>query len=216
MTVILNPLSYEFRPAAPEDITAVRAACGLAGEEEYLLHVGKGTWYKNRPGVLRILAELRTFPRFRHTKLVMAGGRWRDEVRASASSTDGVIECVDPSDKQLQALYSGALALLFPSLEEGFGWPILEAQACGCPVITSARPPMMEIAGKAAILVDPEDAASAAAVISARIGEVNELKIAGLENIRSYSMDDAVDRYCEVYAEIVSPSPQKLTHPAGV
>jgi len=210
MTVILNPLSYDFRAAPPEDIAAVRAACGLGAQEEYLLHVGKGTWYKNRPGVLQILAELRKFPRFRKMKLVMAGAPWREAVQETATSIDGVIEFIDPSDKQLQAFYSGALALLFPSLEEGFGWPILEAQACGCPVITSARSPMMEIAGTAAILVDPEDEVSAAAVIAARIDkEADALRRAGFENLRAYSMDTAMDRYCEVYQEIVSASPRK-------
>ncbi|MGC2161471.1 MAG: glycosyltransferase family 1 protein [Silvibacterium sp.] len=208
MTVIFNPLSSVFRPARAEDVAAARAACGLGPEDEYLLHVGKDNWYKNRPGVLRIFAELRNHARFSNIKLVMAGTPLPAALRQRAQDLGGVAECVGFSDEQLRALYTGALALLFPSLEEGFGWPILEAQACGCPVITSARPPMMEVAGKAAILIDPEDPVGAAAVIAERIHEVDALRLAGFENIKAYSMDDAIDRYCKVYEELASASPR--------
>jgi glycosyltransferase involved in cell wall biosynthesis len=208
MTVISNPLNGDFRPVGAGDVVPVRAACGLSAQGEYLLHVGKDNWYKNRPGVLRIVAELRKHPRFQQIKLVMAGAPLQPAQRETARKLGGVVECVDPSDEQLRALYSGALALLFPSLEEGFGWPILEAQACGCPVITSARPPMMDIAGGAAILIDPEDAASAAAAIAARIGEAEALRQAGLANARNYSMDNTIDAYGEVYRELVSASQQ--------
>ncbi|MGH7997504.1 MAG: glycosyltransferase family 4 protein [Opitutaceae bacterium] len=209
MAVIANPLSRGFRSARAEDVSAFRSTCGLAAEDEYLLHVGKDNWYKNRPGVLQILAELRKYPRFRQVKCVMAGAALPVALRERAKELRGVAECVGPSDEQLRALYTGALALLFPSLEEGFGWPILEAQACGCPVITSARPPMNEVAGGAAILVDPEDAQGAAAMIAARMAEREALRQAGLANVRAYSMDSAMDRYCEVYRELVSDSPRK-------
>jgi glycosyltransferase involved in cell wall biosynthesis len=202
MTVVPNPLSPSFSPAQSENIAEVRAACGLGAEDEYLLHVGKNTWYKNRPGVLRIVSELRKYPRFTRVKLVLAGDASPDELR----EISGVVEFAAPSDQQLCALYSGALALLFPSFEEGFGWPVLEAQACGCPVITSARSPMSEIAGGAAILIDPENTNGAAAEIAARIHEVNALSQAGLVNARNYSVDNAMDRYCEIYREIVSAS----------
>lgn len=200
MTVIPNPLSRNFSPAGPEDVAAVRAACGLSAGDEYLLHVGKDAWYKNRAGLFRILAELRKYPRFSRVKVVLAGDSTPDEIK----DIDGVVQLPAPSDQQLRAVYSGALALLFPSLEEGFGWPVLEAQACGCPVITSARSPMKEVAGGAAILVDPEDATAAAAEIASRIHEFDSIRRAGLENVRNYSVGNAIDRYCEVYQEIVS------------
>lgn len=68
-------------------------------------------------------------------------------------------------ERDLPALYSGALALVFPSLFEGFGLPILEAMACGCPVITSATSSMPEVAGEAAILVNPENIEEIAAAM---------------------------------------------------
>lgn len=203
-TVIPNPLSDKFRPAPAEDVAAIRDACGLPAEVEYLLHVGKDSWYKNRPGVLHILAELRKYPRFRTVRMVMAGAALTPALQEPARKLEGVVECVAPSDEQLQALYTGALALLFPSFEEGFGWPILEAQACGCPVITTHRSPMKEVAGEAAIFIDPEDAVSAARVIADRIHEADALRQAGLANAGTYSMDSTIDRYCEVYQEIIS------------
>lgn len=202
MTVIPNPLGRGFYPTRPEEVAAVRAACGLAAEDEYLLHVGKDGWYKNRPGVFRIVTELRKFPRFSQVKLVLAGGSTKGELK----ETPGVVQWSTPSDEQLRALYSGALALLFPSLEEGFGWPILEAQACGCPVITSARSPMTEVAGGAAILIDPENATGAAAEIASRMNELDSMRRAGFANVRNYSVENAMDRYCEVYQQIASPS----------
>lgn len=209
MIVISNPLNDAFRPSRAADVASIRAACGLSGGDKYLLHVGKDNWYKNRPGVLRIVAELRKNPRFSRVKLVMAGAPLPPNLRETAREMGGVAECVDPSDEQLRALYAGALALLFPSLEEGFGWPIVEAQACGCPVITSARPPMSDVAGAAAILVDPADAASAAAAIAARADELEEpegLRQAGFANVRNYSTEHAIDAYCGVYRELISAS----------
>lgn len=206
MMVIPNPLSRGFHPARAEDTAALRQSLGIAPQEEYLLHVGKDSWYKNRPGVLRIFAELRKLSRFHRTRLVMAGTPLPPALHKIAEDLGGVVECVDLPDSQLRALYTGALALLFPSLEEGFGWPILEAQACGCPVITSARPPMSEVAGGAAILIDPEDPVSAAQVIAARIDDREALRQAGLENARAYSIETAMGQYCEVYKEAAATS----------
>ena len=94
-------------------------------------------------------------------------------------------------EKDLPALYSGAIALLFPSLFEGFGLPILEAQACGCPVITSNTSSMPEIAGKGAILVDPYSVDDIVRGIR-EIGEVGvrqRLIKAGFENIKRFSWE---------------------------
>lgn len=203
MTVIPNILSEAFHSASVEDARDARSSCVLAADEEYLLHVGKDSWYKNRSGAVRIFAALRKHPRFARVRLVMAGDRCSLEVRSLAAQVGGVIECVEPSDSRLRALYSGALALLFPSLEEGFGWPILEAQACGCPVITSNRPPMPEVAGEAAILIDPEDAVAAAAAIAGRIGEADTLREAGFANLRRYATESVLDRYCALYRQLV-------------
>jgi len=204
MSVVPNPLGSSFYPAHAADVARMRAGLDLAAGDEYLLHVGKDNWYKNRPGVLRIMAELRKNPRFGSVRLVMAGARLPASLKDAARELQGVVECAGPGDDQLRALYSGALALLFPSFEEGFGWPILEAQACGCPVITTARPPMAQVAGSAAILIDPEDTVGAAHTIAVRIGEVDALRSAGLENVRAYSLEKTMEQYCALYQALTS------------
>jgi glycosyltransferase involved in cell wall biosynthesis len=204
LAVVPNPLSSGFHPATAKEVSAIRAACGLAEGDEYLLHVGKDNWYKNRPGVLRIMTELRKHSRFSKVKLIMAGAPLPAALKPLAQELQGVIESVDPGDDQLRALYTGALALLFPSIEEGFGWPILEAQVCGCLVITTARPPMSEVAGAGAILINPEDPRAAAHTIIARIADADAMRSDGLQNAQGYSLANAMDAYCRIYQEAVS------------
>ena len=107
-----------------------------------------------------------------------------------------VKEIVSPSSALLRALYSKASALLFTSLVEGFGWPIIEAQACGCPVITSNREPMKSIGGKdAALLVDPDRPAEAAKTIGDRWQWLSSRKDASLGNAARFSQQKAADEY---------------------
>jgi glycosyltransferase involved in cell wall biosynthesis len=195
--VIHHSLNGHYEPATATEIETARAACGLNAGDEYLLHVGGNQWYKNRLGALKIALELRRYKRFRRVKLVMTGAPWPEAMQACRREHDfgDAIEVVSPSNEQMRVLYSGARALLFPSLAEGFGRPVLEAGACGCLVITSDRAPMTEIAGRGAILIDPENAAVAAQVIESRIGEAEILKLAGWENLKRFTMDDVMRRY---------------------
>ena len=104
--------------------------------------------------------------------LVMVGKPWTAEMRRfilEHGMSDVTMELTGVDNEDLRALYSTATMMLFPSLQEGFGWPIVEAQACGCPVATSGRSPMDEVGGDAAIYIDPENPESAAAVLKARL-----------------------------------------------
>jgi glycosyltransferase involved in cell wall biosynthesis len=205
ITVAHHSLNWAYAPVPQTEIDQVRVACGLAADDEYFLHVGGNQWYKNRLGVLKIALELRKDARFR-VKLVMAGKPWTEAMRAFCRehSFNHAIEFVTPRNDQVRALYSGALALLFPSLEEGFGWPILEAQACGCLVITSNRPPMTEVAGRGAIFINPEDPVAAARMIEEKFDEAETLKLAGWENLKGFAKDDMMQHYCDAYASAVA------------
>ena len=201
-TVVYNPLNWDFHPVPSEETAAFLAARGLAGDEEYLIHIGNNSWYKNRPAAVRIFAELKKLSQFSRTKLLLAGKPWDTALRTQIASTDAaadIHELVDVSNEDLRALYSGAAALLFPSRHEGFGWPILEAQASGCPVITTNRPPMTEVAGAAAILIDPDQPVAAAQTIAAQWTTLSTLSAEGFQNIHRFSMDKTMDGYIAAY-----------------
>jgi glycosyltransferase involved in cell wall biosynthesis len=128
----------------------------------YLIHVGGTQWYKNRAGVLAIHAELVARLGTRAPRLVIVGA-----ADPTPNSAPALIEYRSGvSNDDLAALYSGAELLLFPSLEEGFGWPIIEAQACNCRVVTTRKPPMTEVAGDAAISLTTRPTFAAARIAS--------------------------------------------------
>lgn len=210
MGVIHNPLNWSYKPASAEAMLDVLTKIGIDPGEEYLLHVGGNQWYKRRLAVLQIFAETRRQPRFAEIKLVMAGKPWSADLHAFAKQNqleDFVYEVTDCGNDDLEALYTGALALLFPSREEGFGWPILEAQSCGCAVITTNREPMREVAGEAAIFIDPNHPAAAAQIITAQIDRVPQLRAAGVENLRRFDLEKIMGRYSAFYEQVIARNP---------
>ncbi len=104
------------------------------------------------------------------------------------------------ADEDMPVLYSNAIALIFPSLFEGFGLPILEAQACGCPVLTSNISSMPEVAGKGAILVNPYNMEEIAnAMIKVQENKIREKLIEeGFDNIKRFSWEKAARETLEV------------------
>ena len=104
-------------------------------------------------------------------------------------------------DDELARLYRGAECLVYPSLYEGFGLPVLEAMACGIPVVTSATGATAEVAGDAAVLVDPLDVDAIAAGIREAIERREELRAAGLERASQFTWENAARQTVEVYRE---------------
>ncbi len=174
LTVIPNALNYPFQPipaalARERLATLAPSFSDTTSAGGFLLQIGGGQWYKNRPGLLAIYAELRRqltpAPR-----LVMVGPPLNAEHAALASElrvTAHITHLSGVGGAQLEALYNLAEGLPFPSLAEGFGWPVAEAQACGCPVFASNRAPITEVGGAHAIYFDPADPLAAARVVSA-------------------------------------------------
>jgi hypothetical protein len=153
----------------PEAVARLKGKLPGVDLSSFIFHVGNNNWYKNRLGVLRIYKAL-TGIMPDAPPLIMAGKRFFPDMTAfveSAGLAGRVFSLVDVSNEDLRALYSAASLLLFPSLAEGFGWPIIEAQACGCRVVTSGRAPMTEVGGDAAIYVDPEKETEAAETVRA-------------------------------------------------
>lgn len=109
------------------------------------------------------------------------------------------------STAQLRDLYRRARVFAFPSLDEGFGMPVLEAMAHGIPVVTSNCSALPEVAGDAALLVDPQDTESIAAALVSLAGnesQRDDFSRRGLERARMFSWKSAVDRTWAVYDEI--------------
>jgi len=110
-----------------------------------------------------------------------------------------------PDDDEVVRLLRECDLLLFPSLQEGFGLPIIEAQATGRPVVTSDREPMAEVSGRAAVLVDPEDVASIRAGVL-RVLEDDQLAerlvLGGLGNVQRFSPRAVAAQYAAIYAEL--------------
>ncbi|MFM7086961.1 MAG: glycosyltransferase [Cyanobium sp.] len=156
ITVLPNPLPEGYGPIQPEAARELleSLAPGLR-RTPFLLHVG-GYWYKNRQEVCEVFRVLRQHhPQLR---LVLVGHLevpTQAVLQADPHLRQAVVSLAGVEPAQLQALYSTAEALLFPSWWEGFGWPVLEALACGCPVITTDRDPMREVGGAAALYVPP-------------------------------------------------------------
>jgi glycosyltransferase involved in cell wall biosynthesis len=166
---------------------------------DYLLHVGGDQWYKNRPGVVRLFIDLRM--QTTHTpRLVMVGPAFSFSALKAAGLEAEVTVLESVNDEALRVLYSSARALLFPSLEEGAGWPILEAQACGCPVITRRKHPMLETGGDAAIYADDgEWVAAISEVLEMDPARRAAVVAAGIANARRYSAKRMAREYIELY-----------------
>ncbi len=144
------------RPGAPAAVQALRARLGLG--RPYLLSVGTLEPRKNLPLLLRAFDRLADLD----VDLVIAGGKgWRDgPLRAELARRlpSGHVRLLGyVSQEDLVALYGGALAMAYPSHFEGFGLPVVEAMACGAPVVASDVPALREAAGGAATLVPPDD-----------------------------------------------------------
>ena len=182
---------------------------GLPPSTRFLLHVGGNQPYKNRPMTLQIFLALRDAGNAEGLKLVLAGkplpSAMRDEI-ARHGLADQIFERSDVGRETLRALYSRAAGLVFPSLYEGFGLPIIEAQACGCPVFTSNRAPLTELGGDAAAYFDPTQPAEAAQVIAAGLADRDRMVKAGLENVRRFSGSRMVDNYIQAYESVLNGS----------
>ena len=121
----------------------------------FILHIGNNATYKNRSGVLQVFAKLAADNA--DLWLVMAGPPPTEALRSEAAKLGRVVFLDDVSDAEVAALYARAALLLFPSLYEGFGLPVREAQAAGCPVVCSSAASLPEVAGSAALLAAPDD-----------------------------------------------------------
>ncbi len=175
----------------PNAVDAVFASGGAEADGEYVLAVGTLEPRKNLARVIDAAA------RAGH-RLHVVGARGWGGVEAAGSHVTWLGEV---TDEELARQYRGALCLAYPSLYEGFGIPVLEAMSCGTPVVTSAGGATEEVAGGAAVLVDPADTGAIAAAIDEAIGRRDDLRRAGLERAADFSWDTSARLTVEAYRE---------------
>lgn len=148
--VVHNGLNQRFARTPAHEARALLRRAGLSVPDAgLLLHVSGNQWYKNVGGVIRIYAQYAAGQE-NPLPLWLVGVPQTDVVREALADVpaQGQVHFLYGIDHALlQAAYSLSRAFVFPSLAEGFGWPIVEAQACGCPVITTDDAPMNEIGG---------------------------------------------------------------------
>jgi glycosyltransferase involved in cell wall biosynthesis len=175
----------------PNGVSMLFTPDGPAENGDYVLAVGTLEPRKN-------LARLAEATQQLGVELRVAGEPGWGDVRLDG---DLIRRLGRVSDDELARLYRGARCLAYPSLEEGFGIPIVEAMASGTPVVTSRGGATEEIAGGAAVLVDPLDPASIAAGIEEAAARRDELTRLGLERAKSFDWVETARRTAVVYRE---------------
>lgn len=196
--VAVVPLATALGQVAPTEISSV--------PERFVLYVGQRGKYKNFLRLVRALS-----PRLRtdgEIQLVCAGGgQWRPEEQA-LFAREGITARVqqhDVSDAQLAYLYREASLLVYPSLYEGFGLPVVEAFACGCPVAASSAGALPEVGGEAAVYFEPGDEASMRGVLEwvlAQEAVRRRLAAAGRERAQLFSWERAAQQTAAVYERV--------------
>lgn len=212
--VRIVPMGTDIEPPPPDE--RERMLDRLKVQRPYVLWMGTLEPRKNPEGVVRGFARAVEggLPEGDKLNLYMVGppGWWSGDVRDLISSR-GLAERVRRIDEQpvgvRAALYAEASVFVFPSFAEGFGLPVLEAMACGTPVVTSNRSSLPEVAGSAALLCDPDDNESIAAGISKILRDTDlaeDLRRLGLRRASEFSWDRTADETVSCYREAIATS----------
>lgn len=197
----LVPLGVEGRPAGADAVARLRRRLGLP--ERYVLWTGTVEPRKNLANLLEAFARTDT-----DAPLVLAGPRgWNEDLEALVAPLARRVRVLGFLGRaDLDALYAGAALFCFPSLLEGFGFPVLEAMRHGAPVVTSKGTSTEELAGDAALLVDPRDPGDIAAAMTAVLNDpalARRLSQAGRERAASFTWEATADSLIACYREVL-------------
>lgn len=155
--VCYNGLNRTFNALSPVECRSILGTkLNIVLTSGYILHIGGNQYYKNRKGVIEIYDAWRRINK-EEIPLILIGSEPSDELKVAQQKSlfkEDIYFITNLSDEYINIAYSGAICLLFPSLDEGFGWPIAEAMASGSLVITTNRSPMNEVGGLAAFYID--------------------------------------------------------------
>ncbi|HJU56686.1 MAG TPA: glycosyltransferase family 1 protein [Pyrinomonadaceae bacterium] len=211
--VTVTPLAApaHFAPVHDEaEIRRVRELYRLEGD--YVLTVGSIQPRKNLAHLIRAYAGLRRArPQANLPKLVLVGKRawlYGETLRAIEENGLGDLTVMTGyvSEKDLPALYAGALCFVYPSYFEGFGLPPLEAMQCGAPVVVGNRTSLPEVVGRAGLLVDPFDESALASAVASLIDDSDlraRLRAAGLERARQFTWRETARLTLKAYERAI-------------
>lgn len=193
-------------PSDPGRESALRRELDLHGP--FLLFVGATEPRKNLPRLIEAMAILRD--RGRTVPLVIAGRPGGDHERVRAAIRAAGLEALVRlagyrPDEDIRALYAAASALIFPSLAEGFGLPLLEAMACGLPAAVSGVSALPEVAGDAALYFDPADAAGMAGAAASLLDDEDlrsSLRAKGLRRARAFAWSETARLTLDFYRRV--------------
>jgi len=191
-----------FRPATGEEIASFRTKYGI-GETPYVLTVGERMGvggYKNVGLVFKAIAGMADQKRF---AVVCVGGAQRIETQLKAAAPGARVLRLALDDDELRAAYGGAHAFLYPSRHEGFGMPVLEAMACGAPVVTCRNSSLAGVAGDAAIFVGEDDSQGLAAAIESLcdVSVRSDCVIRGAKRAKQFSFSEMARRVADALLE---------------
>ncbi len=205
--VTAEGVDLSFRPADAAAVAAVREKYGLPAG--YLLSLGTREPGKNRTALFHAMRRLLDEGRDVHLAVAGQAG-WKTDEEQAALDTVGLRGLVRftgyVAQEDLPALYSGARVFVFPSLYEGFGLPVLEAMACGVPVVTSNVSAMPEVAGDAALLVDPHDDGAIADAVGRLLDDESltaKLARAGVERASAFTWDECARKTLAAYSAVL-------------
>ncbi|HEX6977277.1 MAG TPA: glycosyltransferase family 1 protein [Patescibacteria group bacterium] len=197
IVVIPEAAGDVFKPQSEEAINAVKTKYGI--KEDYIMTVG----YGERKNTRRLIEAYGKVKR-KNLKLVIVGGVRKESLERGVTYTGYV------SDSDLAAFYSGSRGLIYPSIYEGFGLPVLQAFSCDCPVVTSNTSSLPEVAGEAAVLVDPENINLIAEGIEEVLVRPSKWIKKGRVQVKKFSWEKAARETLRVYRSGF-PSGEKIS-----
>lgn len=196
ITVVYPGIGVEFEPQNNNKIKQVKIKYNLP--DQYLLSLGTREPRKNLDRLIQAVQQLQQVEPATPPLVIAGRFGWGKENKVEGVQVTGF---VDESD--LPALYSGASAFVYPSLYEGFGFPVLEAMACGAPVVTSNLSSLPEVAGEAAVLVDPLSVNSIASGINLALKNRKSLVTKGKKQAAKFSWEATAKQTLAVYTGIL-------------